>query len=88
MKGLSSISDSDKDVLISSITNTLKGTSLESFELADLIIDKTQAGLDWRIDATKDIADIEALRGKSQDFEKTWQEVIDFWKQFTQGVLH
>ncbi len=87
VKGLSSISDSDKDVLISSITNTLKGTSLESFELADLIIDKTQAGLDWRIDATKDIADIEALRGKSQDFEKTWQEVIDFWKQFTQGVI-
>ncbi len=86
-KGLAAIDKSSEDQLVNALSKTLKGTNLASFQLADLIIDKTQAGLDWRIDATKDIADIEALRGKSQDFEKTWQTVIDFWKKFTQGVI-
>jgi hypothetical protein len=84
MKGLDSSSDS---IIVKSLKATLKNTSLEGFKLADLLIDKAQAGLDWRIDATKDIADVEALRCGSAGFEETWNTIIDFWKEFTQGIL-
>ena len=51
-----------------------------------MIIDKTQAGLDWRIDAAKDIADIDALRTHKQPFEDIWNDVNAFWKKFSQGI--
>lgn len=86
-KGIISIDKSSEQQLVNALGKTLAGTNLAGFQLADLIIDKTQSGLDWRIDATKDIADIEALRSSSQDFEKTWQTIIDFWKMFAQGVI-
>ena len=86
-KGIAGIKPEQEKVLVDALSKSLKGTNLASFQLADLIIDKTQSGLDWRIDATKDIADIEALRTKSMDFEKTWQNIIDFWAKFNKGVI-
>ena len=84
-EGLNNLT-SDKEI-VESLTKTLKGTNANSFALADYIIDKSQAGLDWRIDAAKDIGDIEALKNFNTDFETTWQYVIDFWKRFAQGIL-
>lgn len=83
-KGLKTL---DTKELIDSLSLTLKDTNLASFQLADLIIDKTQSGLDWRIDATKDIADVEALRNGNTNFEYTWQAITDFWKNFADGVI-
>lgn len=85
--GIKRLSVSEDSKIVDSIVKTLKGTNVESFKLADLIINKTQAGLDWRIDATKDIADIESVRSKNNSFEYTWQKIIDFWKAFNQGVI-
>ena len=86
-KGINNISDKDKKLLADAIVKSLKGTSAESFALADVIIDRTQSGLDWRIDATKDIADIDALRGNSNDFGYAWDQVSAFWKKFNQSIL-
>ena len=86
-KGISKLSVTPDSPIVKSIEKSLNGTSANSFKLADLIIDKTQSGLDWRIDATKDIADIEALRNGNNNFDYTWQSVINFWKDFNQGVL-
>jgi hypothetical protein len=86
-EGIKNLKISKESELTQSLISMLKGTNLNSFKLADLIIDKTQAGLDWRIDATKDIADVESLRNLNTNFEQTWQHIIDFWKQFTQAVI-
>ncbi len=83
-KGLKTL---DHEKLGENLSKALKGTNLASFQLADLIIDKTQSGLDWRIDATKDIADVEALRNGNTNFEYTWQSITDFWKKFADGVI-
>ena len=85
-KGIINISSKDEDLITKSILATIKNTNANSFKLADLIIDKTQAGLDWRIDATKDIADIDALRTHKQPFEDIWNDVNNFWKKFAQGI--
>lgn len=80
------ISDNDREALIKALTKSLKGTSFESFALADAIVSRTGAGLDWRIDATKDIADMDSLKSGKTNYEYTWNEVIDFWSKFTDGV--
>ncbi len=85
--GIKNLDSSLSSELVDSINKTLKGTDVKSFQLADLIIDKTQSGLDWRIDATKDIADVESLRNSHSNFEFTWNQVIDFWKKFNQSVI-
>ena len=84
--GIKHIHPSDKEKLASALLRSIKGTNLESFKLAEMIVDRTQAGLDWRIDATKDIGDIESLRNKKTDFEYTWNKVIEFWSKFTDAV--
>lgn len=86
-KGMKRLDASLRSEMVESLVKTLKDTNVHSFKLADLIVDKTQSGLDWRIDAAKDIADIEALRNKNTNFDYTWQSVINFWKKFTQGVI-
>ena len=85
-KGMGRLDSSIDSEIVEALARTIKDTNVESFKLADLIIDKTQSGLDWRIDAAKDIADVEALRNKNTSFEYTWEQVIDFWQKFVQGV--
>lgn len=85
--GIKNVNSSSDSEIVESILKTLKDTNLASFQLADLIIDKTQSGLDWRIDATKDIADVEALRNHNTNVQYTWQQITDFWKKFVQGVI-
>ena len=85
--GIKNLKADENSELVASFLRTLKDTTVENFKIADLIIDKTQSGLDWRIDATKDIADVESLRNGNSTFDYTWGSIIDFWKKFTQGVL-
>lgn len=80
------IQPSDKQKLTNALFQSIKGTNADSFKLAEMIVDRTEAGLDWRIDATKDIADIESVRNRKTDFEFTWNQVIKFWSKFTDGI--
>lgn len=84
--GINKISSKDKKILAEALAKSLKGTSAESFALADMIVDRSESGLDWRIDATKDVADIDALRDGKNNFIDTWQEVTDFWKKFNDKI--
>lgn len=85
--GIGKISNEDKQLLANAIAESLEGTNIYSFILADTIIDRSEAGLDWRIDATKDIADVDALRNGNTNFDYTWKNVTDFWKKFNDNIL-
>lgn len=86
--GLKNISESDKEALADALKKKIKGTTAESFRLAEAITDKTQAGLDWRIDAAKDIADVDSLRNEGQtDFDTTFGQITSFWQKFAHDVL-
>jgi len=85
-KGITKISPSDKKKLIDAIYDKYKNTNANSFKLSEMILDRTQSGLDWRIDASKDIADIDSIRNKHAALAETWSNVIDFWKNFTKTV--
>ena len=85
--GIKNIGENDKKLLINAIYKSLSGTDVNSFKLTDMIIDRTQSGLDWRIDAAKDIADVDALRNDNTDFDYTWENIINFWQRFNENIL-
>ena len=86
--GLNNISESDKEALADALKKKIKGTNATSFRLAEAIVDRTQSGLDWRIDAAKDVADIDSLRNNQEtDFDTVFGQVTDFWQKFSQNVL-
>lgn len=84
--GLKKLNANDKKVLIRALFETLKGTNENSFKLAEMITDRVNAGLDWRIDATKDIGDMNAMKEGSDHLDIVWPEVTRFWKKFADSV--
>ena len=85
-KGIKRIGKQDKEQLATALLRSINGTNLNSFKLAEMIVDRSQAGLDWRIDATKDITDIESLRNQKDDFEYNWDSLIEFWAKFAKEI--
>ena len=85
--GIKNISLKDKDTITNAITKRLEGLNENSFALAEMVVDRNNAGLDWRIDAAKDIADMDALRNGNANFKDEWSSVIDFWRNFSKGVI-
>ena len=86
--GLKNISESDKEALADALKRKIKGTNAQSFRLAEAIVDRAEAGLDWRIDAAKDVADVDALRNDGESgFDTIFGNVTKFWDKFARDVL-
>lgn len=86
--GLNNITESDKEALADALKKKIKGTTAESFRLAEAIVDRTQSGLDWRIDAAKDIADVDSLKNDGEtDFDTTFEHITSFWGKFSRDIL-
>lgn len=85
--GIKNISAQNKDQITKAIVKRLEGLNENSFALAEMIVDRNDAGLDWRIDAAKDIADMDALRNKNANFKDEWSSVVNFWKNFSKAVV-
>lgn len=81
------ITPKDVDHIKSRLQLRFKDRSLNDCKIAEMILDRTESGLGWRIDAAKDIASIDAVRSGKEDMIKTWDNVIDFWKRYNQELL-
>ncbi len=90
---IKSIKDSLKDVDLTAITNKytreLKNVSLKDFKEAETLIIQSNAGLNWRFDAAKDIGDLDSVRAGKKDFKDIWDDidgVTQFWHDFIKTV--
>lgn len=54
--------------------------------LAKLCIDRSESGLEWRIDAAKDVADRDAVTEDKAQNSDLWKETIQFWTKFNDIV--
>lgn len=86
-KGIYQLQESDLSRLQSGIKNRFSYRSLNDFKVAEMIMDRTEAGLGWRIDAAKDIASIDSVRSDADSMTQTWNNVIDFWTKYNQNIL-
>lgn len=85
-KGVRNLKDSDTDFVAKSINKRIKNTNANSFKLAEVMVDRSGLGLDWRLDAAKDVADMDSVRNQDQTFDKAWDNVIKFWGNFVDVV--
>lgn len=63
-----------------------KNVSFNDMLLAQAIIEKAGAGLNWRYDAAKDIADLDSVRVDSVDFANAFDTAVNFWQNFTDEI--
>ena len=85
-KGIDSISDEELSKIANVVKHRYEDADLLSYQLADVIIDKTEAGMGWRIDAAKDIASLDAVRQGYDSFDTAWDSVINFWGKYRENV--
>lgn len=83
---IKTLSNKEIDTIVNHLKSKIGKMTPESIKVADLIIDKTEAGLNWRYDAAKDVADIEAFSAGITGADEAWGLVADFWKKFNNGV--
>lgn len=84
MKVLSS--DAEKTKIKEALSKRLKGADANAYKVAEAIIDRTESGLNWRIDAAKDVSSIDAVRKNDDNIEQAWDSAIKFWKAFNKEV--
>lgn len=86
LKGASQLNENDVKDLVKAYSPRISKTSEMSYKLADAIVDRTESGLGWRIDASKDIASIDSVRENTDVMKNTFEDVIDFWKNYNKAV--
>ena len=64
----------------------LKQYSYKGIKFAQEFVKKARAGLNWRFDAAKDVADLTATKNGMREFKDSWDDVIEFWSKFVQNV--
>lgn len=84
--GISKITEDDKNAFAEHIDERLKGLDGNKVKVAKLLVDKTESGLEWRIDAAKDVCPVELINQGKVEFEPAWSKGIKFWEKFTSGV--
>ncbi len=86
-QGIASISDEDIGELQANVKKRFDSVNENDYKIAEMILDRTESGLGWRIDASKDIASIDSVRAGVDDMNNIWDRVIDFWKLYNQSIL-
>lgn len=85
-KGLRSLTEKDVSYVAESISKQINGTDTSSFRIAEALVDRTGLGLDWRLDAAKDVMDMDAVRNEDNSFDDNWEGAIEFWGRFVKAV--
>jgi glycosidase len=57
-----------------------------TIKTAKALLNKMESGLDWRIDAAKDVADLDAVVRGELDATEARKFASDFWKEFSSRV--
>lgn len=85
--GLSNISKNDLEDLKDVCKVRFENKTENDYKIAEMILDRTESGLGWRIDAAKDIVSMDSARANNDDIVDLWSNVIDFWTMYNQAVL-
>ena len=85
-KGIKNLNQADIDYLAQSISKKIEGTNVNSFRLAEAMVNKASLFMGIRIDALKDVVDQDGGRSRDIAFADNWDRLIGFWKRFVQEV--
>ena len=93
VRGIKLISNDDidcfdfyKHYMAKDMTNFAVNVDMNTLNLAKVIVDRSETGLGWRIDAAKDISNFDDVREGIGRFDDTWDNVVKTWAEFVEGV--
>lgn len=84
--GLENITDGDKKELTDALKARFEKYDEASLKLSSMLIDKAETGLDWRLDAAKDVSNINLLRTHQETYANVMDNVTKFWNKFGKAV--
>ena len=84
--GLRNISEKKRAYIVEHLYNRLKNLDSDAINVAKLVIEKTESGLDWRIDASKDVGDWDSVQRNLMSPDECMKKVIKFWGRFNEGI--
>lgn len=84
--GLKKIPSDSREAFLAQLKNRLNNVNSDAINVAKLIVERSESGLDWRIDAAKDVADWESKDAKKIEDDKNEALIFSFWKHFNDGV--
>ncbi len=85
-KGMDKLDAKDVEYVSNSILKRIAGTNTNSFRLAEAMTNKAGLGINIRLDAAKDVIDMDAVRNGDMSFDEAWDQLISFWKKFVQEI--
>lgn len=68
------------------LAKKLEKFDTETINAARLVIEKAEAGLDWRIDAAKDVGDWDAVDAGKMSERECYDKTAGFWEKFNSAV--
>ena len=68
------------------LAKKLEKFDTETVNAARLVIEKAEAGLDWRIDAAKDVGDWDAVDAGKMSERECYDKTAGFWEKFNSAV--
>ncbi|MGD9581441.1 MAG: alpha-amylase family glycosyl hydrolase, partial [Vampirovibrionia bacterium] len=74
------------DEIAKSINTTLTNLDVPTVKVAKELLTTLESGLDWRIDAAKDVADMDAVRNGRLTKQEAVDFMTNFWSEFCKEV--
>ncbi|MCR5265895.1 MAG: hypothetical protein K6E29_04805 [Cyanobacteria bacterium RUI128] len=87
-KGVNKLSSNDAEIdfMAKSIYTRFARTNANTLKMAEVMLDKSGLGLDWRFDAAKDVADFDSVNNGNQRFDTAWNNDIIFWGDMDKAI--
>lgn len=74
------------DEIAAKVNEQLSNVSVPTVRAAKALLGQMESGLDWRIDAAKDVADMDGVRNGRVDKKDAFEFVNKFWAEFCDKV--
>lgn len=84
--GLRNLTGEDKKGLTDILKKRFEHYDTTSLKLASMLVDRAETGLDWRLDAAKDVSNFNLLRTEQETYDNVLDNVSRFWKKFDDAV--
>lgn len=84
--GLKKMPSDLKEQFVNQLSERISNVDSDAINVAKLIVERTESGLDWRIDASKDVGDWDAQYAGRFNPEKNADAILAFWNKFNKAV--
>ena len=84
--GMRNLNGADVEFLTKAFAKKYENSTTMSFRLGEAMYGVSSLGMDWRIDALKDVKDIDAVKELSDTFDTFWDGVISYYQKLNSAI--